>query len=240
MGIAGAITVKGSGEDTLNLDDSGDTTAWTGNQEPTLTATNLTGLGMGTATGVGYSDLAALNLYLGTKPQTVDVKSTAAGTTSTIITQAAGNTWNVGSLAPTITGGSPGRNPGPAGHRRRRANTALTDTLNVDDSGSTRQRIRHAHRLDPDGLGMGAGGVTFDGMAVLNINLGITAPALDGNITDNLPATTVITGGPSRTDTFISTGITDFNGSLTLIVRPPGSPRRRDLPVRDRRILRSL
>ena len=54
--------------------------------------------------GVTYSDVAALNLRLGTAPQTVDVKAIPAPTVATIITQATGNTWNVGSLAPA-TGG---------------------------------------------------------------------------------------------------------------------------------------
>ena len=89
--IQGPLTIVGDGYDTLNLDDSGDTTTWTGSHEPTLTASNLTGLGMGTSTGVAYSGLAALNLDLGIQPQTVNVRSTAAnalapmrGTTSTI------------------------------------------------------------------------------------------------------------------------------------------------------------
>ena len=62
-------------------------------------------------------------------------------------------------------------------------------------------------------MGMGGGGVTFHGLAALNINLGDNRTVLNGNIADNLPAMTVIQGGPSRTDTFISDWTNDFNGS---------------------------
>ncbi len=76
--IAGSITVQGSGLDTLNLDDSGDNSFWTGNKAPTITATDVTGLGMGTPTGVAYSGLASLNLELGHAAQTINVLSTPA------------------------------------------------------------------------------------------------------------------------------------------------------------------
>ena len=45
--IAGLDHGRGFGADILNLDDSGDATTWTGSNEPTLTATNVTGMGMG-------------------------------------------------------------------------------------------------------------------------------------------------------------------------------------------------
>jgi hypothetical protein len=215
--IAGPTTVHGSGADTLNLDDSGDTTAWTGNEEPTLTATNLTGLGMGTPTGVAYSGLAALNLELGTVPQTVNVKSTALGTTSTIMTQATGNTWNVGSLAPTITGGILAGIQGRLIIDGGGSSAALTDTLNVDDSGST---LANETGILTDstlnGMGMTPGTINFEGMAALNMTLGNNGTALDASIVNNLPMTTVIKGGPSRTDTFNGQWDQNFNGSLTL------------------------
>ena len=163
--IAGSITVQGSGLDTLNLDDSGDNSFWTGNKAPTITATDVTGLGMGTPTGVAYSGLASLNLELGHAAQTINVLSTAAnslapdgGTTSTIITQVAGNTWNVGSLAPTTTGGVLAGIQGPLVIDGGGQPTRLKDTLNMDDSGSTGGELGTAHRLDPCWSGDGAWG----------------------------------------------------------------------------------
>src|SRR5262249_37053942 len=156
-----------SGADTLNIDDSGDTTAWTGSDEPTLSFAELTGLGMG-AYGIGYHGLAALNLELGTKPQTFNATSTAAGTTSTIITQVPGNTWNVGNLAPTESGGVLALIQGPLILDGGASNIVLADTLNFDDSAS--KLASETGTLTDStltGLGMGPGGVTFYGMASL-------------------------------------------------------------------------
>ena len=213
--IAGPTTVDGSRADILNLDDSGDATTWTGSNEPTLTATTVTGMGM--AGGVTYSGLAALNLELGTVPETVDVKSTAAGTTSTIMTQATGNTWNVGSLAPTLTGGILAGIQGRLIIDGGGASAALTDTLNFDDSGSTLSNETGTLTDSTlTGMGMTPGTINFDGMAALNMTLGNNGTALDASIVNNLPMTTVIKGGPSRTDTFNGQWDQNFNGSLTL------------------------
>ncbi len=58
--IQGALTVAGNGADTMNVDDTGSTTAKTA----TLTATSLTGLNMGPS-GITYSGLATLTVSLG-------------------------------------------------------------------------------------------------------------------------------------------------------------------------------
>ncbi len=58
--IQGALTVIGDGGDTMNVDDTGDTSS----HAATLTPTTLTGLGMGTS-GIAYSGLANLNISLG-------------------------------------------------------------------------------------------------------------------------------------------------------------------------------
>ena len=58
--IQGGLNVAGAGADTMNVDDTGSTTAKTG----TLTATSLTGLNMGPL-GIIYSGLSTLNISLG-------------------------------------------------------------------------------------------------------------------------------------------------------------------------------
>ena len=196
----------------MNVDDTG----FAGSQTGTLTANTLTGLGMAPS-GIVFSGLAELNIELGLAPDVFNVQSNAAGTATTIVTQAAGNTWNVGSLAPTITGGVLSGIQGPVIIEGGGVNAQLADTLNVDDSAST---LAGEFGMLTDstltGLGMGPGGVTFHGMAALNMTLGDNATRLDAEITNNLPATTVIQGGPSRTDTFDGDWTNDFNGSLTL------------------------
>jgi hypothetical protein len=222
--IAGSITVQGSGPDLLYLDDSGDTTTWTGSQEPTITATNVTGLGMGTPTGVAYAGLGLVELWLGHAAQTINVLSTAAnplarfgGTHTVIGTLVAGNTWNVGSQAPTTAGGVLAGIQGPLEVRGGGAHTSLADTLNVDDSGSTGSESGTLTDSTLTGLRMGPMGIFFQGMAVLNLNLGQGPVNLQGNITNDLPATTTITGGSSNVDRFDSNWANDFNGTLNLI-----------------------
>jgi hypothetical protein len=73
-GIAGALTVAGgAGVDVISVDDSGDTAANSG----TLTATQLTGLGM--AGGITYGAIETLNIALGSggNALNVDVSSAA-------------------------------------------------------------------------------------------------------------------------------------------------------------------
>jgi hypothetical protein len=78
--IAGALTANGEvGTDTLVVHDGGDTIANTG----ALTATRLTGLGMGPS-GLAYGTLERLTVNLGTANDTFNVVSTAAGTTTTL------------------------------------------------------------------------------------------------------------------------------------------------------------
>jgi hypothetical protein len=209
--IQGPLTVIGNGTDTMNVDD----TAATAGKTATLTATTLTGMSMG-ASGITYSGLSILNVDLGLAADVVDVKSSASGTTSTFVTQATGNTWNVGSNAPTLTGGVLSGIQGPVVIDGGGSNTALTDTINFDDSGSTNPSEYGVLTDDSlTKLGM-TGGVTFFGQAVLNMDLGNNGAALQGFITNNLPALTNITGGSANTDSFISGWDNDFNGTLNL------------------------
>jgi hypothetical protein len=210
--IQGALIVEGNGADTMNVDDTGATAAKTA----TLTATTLTGMSMG-ASGITYNGLAKLNIDLGKAADQVDVKSSASGTTSTFVTQATGNTWNVGSKAPTLTGGVLAGIQGPVVIDGGGSSTDLTDTINFDDSGSTNPSEYGVLTDDSlTKLGMGSGGVTFVGQAILNIKLGNNGTVLQGFIANNLPATTNIAGGSSTSDSFISGWDHDFNGTLNL------------------------
>src|SRR5580698_6220230 len=93
-GIQAALAITGTGNDTLNTDDSGDAGISTG----TLTSSTLNGLGMG-GSGITYTGIANLNIYLGSHGNTFFVQSTAQTTVTTLNTGAGINTINLGSNA---------------------------------------------------------------------------------------------------------------------------------------------
>lgn len=74
--IQGALIVTGTGNDTMNVDNTGDTAAESG----TLTATRLTGFGMGES-GIEYFSLATLNISLGPGGNTLMITGAAPVTT---------------------------------------------------------------------------------------------------------------------------------------------------------------
>ena len=65
-------------DDVMNVDDSGDAS----NNSGRLTATLLTGFGLGT--GIDYAELEQLNLALGSGGDELVVESTAAGTMTSV------------------------------------------------------------------------------------------------------------------------------------------------------------
>ncbi len=202
--IQGPLTINGDGLDTLNFDDTGDTTS----RSAFLTSTKLTGLGMA-ATGVIYGGIKSLNLKLGTAVDTVNVLSTASITTSTITAQVPNNLWNIGSNAPNQGNGFVDGVSGPL-----ILNGDGNDVMNVDDVGTT--NAKNAVLTDSTLTGLGAGPISYFGMTLLTINLGAHGNTLTATVTNNLPATTNIDGGTSSTDAFTSTFAHDFNGVLNL------------------------
>ncbi|HEY1860908.1 MAG TPA: hypothetical protein VGG61_11165, partial [Gemmataceae bacterium] len=78
-GVLADVTVKsGSGPVTLNVDDSGDATGRTG----TLTATKISGLGMGGV--INYDPVVALNIMLGSGPDNFTITGIAPNTVTTV------------------------------------------------------------------------------------------------------------------------------------------------------------
>jgi len=73
------IEISGNGNDTLNIDNTGDTTANSG----TLTPTTVTGLGLG-GDGITYTGLIALNISLGSGNDTFTVNDMTDSTLTTI------------------------------------------------------------------------------------------------------------------------------------------------------------
>ena len=180
--IQAPVSVVGDGLTTLNVDDTGSTSNKTG----TLTNNTLTGLNMAPA-GIAYSDLAALNISLGSGNNTFNILSTYYSTVTTlgdgmgndtiniqatsgptnIVTQAGSDVVNIGSLAPALENGIAAYIQGAiavtgGGH----------DTLNVDDTGDCGQSNGTLTSTTLTGLSMGPGGITYSGLALLNVSLG--------------------------------------------------------------------
>jgi hypothetical protein len=200
--IQGAVTITGNNKDTLNIDDSASAIGKNG----TLTSTTLTGLGMGSG-GITYSGILSLNLLLGLNSDTLNIQSTNATTNTVVNTGTGNNVINIGSLTPA-SGGIVNNIQG-----------ALTiigsgsDTMNVDDTGSVTGKNGTLTTTTLTGLGMGASGITFTGLAYLNISLG------SGNDTFLISSTsTAVTtvNGNNGADTFnvrATTGVTNLNGN---------------------------
>ena len=208
--IQGPLAIHGSasGSDTADLDDTGDNRP----AAATLTATKVTGLGMGPQ-GVAYSGLKFLNLYLGGGGDTLNIQSTAGGTTSTLQSLAGSqNTFNVGSNAPGMGGILDNIQGGLI------IDATDADTLNVDDSGDTMPQAGTLTESTITGLGMGPGGITYRGLAVLNIDLGsgVNQFVVDVASVNDLPPTTTIDGGHSNSSTITATWSGDANATFNL------------------------
>ena len=164
-GIAGALSIKGNGQDTLNVYDTGDQAS----QTDVLTASTLTGLGMG-GSGITYSKLSNLNIYLGDGVSTFTIVTTAVGTANHLTTNAAdtvdiralngpttvtttsgANTINVGSTA--------GETPLTAGNLAEIEATLTVagtgqDVLNLDDTEDTIGRSGTITNAQVSGFGL--------------------------------------------------------------------------------------
>jgi hypothetical protein len=125
-------------------------------------------------------------LNSGTGADTVDVLATGGPTTFNTGGGANVNTVNVGSVQPPAPNYAPTPNNGNVNNIQGALTVLgnLNDTMNVDDSGS---RIAKVGTLTPTtltGMGMGPSGITYSGLANLNVRFGsmatLTSP-LSGN-----------------------------------------------------------
>src|SRR5581483_8685767 len=204
--IQGALHIIGSGNDTLNVDDTGSWICKTG----TLTNNSLTGLGMGDC-GITYCGLSALNINLGCGNDTMNVQSTYCGTVTTINTGNGANTINVGSVAPD-TGGIVDCIQGSliiVG--------SGCDTLNVDDTGSWTNKTGTLTPTTLTGLGMGEDGITYSGLKALNVSLGCGDDTFNINDITNSTVTTIDGGNGTNfaalyfSNNFCATNLTLLN-----------------------------
>lgn len=183
------LLINGSGNDTVNLDDSGSSTNKTG----LLTATTIAGLGMGSSIPMGgatpvvitYTGLAALNLVLGSGNDTFTIQSTIAGVT-TLSAGPGNDTVYIMSIAglTTVNGGIDNDtfNVGttaPAADSVLNQIAALltingddgTDVINADDRGHSGASVGTLTATRLSGLDL-AVGIDYFAIETFNLDLG--------------------------------------------------------------------
>ena len=130
------------------------------------------------------------NVDGGPDNDTISLTNVPTGTVMTITTGGGVNTVNVGSIAPPEPNhGTLGNVKGPLTVKGNGA-----DTLNVDDTGAAIARTGTLTGTALTGLNMGASGITYSGLANLNIDLGS-----GGN-------TFLISNTAANTSTFLNSG----------------------------------
>ena len=173
--ISALLTINGDDNgsegpgDVVNVDETGDLAV----NDGTLTTNRIWGLGMPESTesdnGITYETVETLNLSLGKGLNTFNVQSTSPTTTTTLNTLSAGtgeggSVINVGSATPSDK----------VDEIRGTLNLvgSGTDTLNVDDTGSTVHKDGTLTANTLTGLAMGDEGIQYSGVRKLNISLG--------------------------------------------------------------------
>ncbi len=184
-GIDAALTVRGGiGTDTMTVDDSGD---GSGDTDGTLTGSLLSGLGL-YSSGIGYSQLEALTITLGTGGDTFTITSTASGATTTLNANLGNDTVNVTDVnGPTTINGDGGN-----------------DTINITDT--------HGATTVNGGLGADTVAVvTTHGATTINGDAGDDTVT----VTDAYAVLTVNGGNDNDTVTITNThALTTVNGGL--------------------------
>lgn len=185
-GITSALTVNGSGNDTLNVDDSGSATNKTGE----LTSTTLAGLGMGSRIGgplpvvITFSGLLALDISLGSGADVFTIQSTISGTTSLDVGPGNDVVYVKSAAGLTSVNGGLGDDTFYVGTSAPGANSVLgqilavltldgdagADTAYVDDRGHSGPSIGTLTGSSLTGLEMA--GINYGGLETLNIELG--------------------------------------------------------------------
>ncbi len=207
-GIQALLTVAGvaGGNDTLYLDDSADTSV----VAATLTATGLTGV-FGSGGSLNYSGIGNFNLQLGNAADTMNVQSLNGTVNLTLGTGP--NIINVGSTAGVLPAA-----PGVVNKIAGVLNLVGggSDTLNVDDTGSSGPKAGTLTPTSLSGLSMGTSGkINYQGVSTLNIRLGSGGNTFHIN-NINAGTRTSVNGGSSGDDDVIATFTGDFDGWLGL------------------------
>ena len=240
--FAGALNLAGS-TDALLLDDSGDTASKTA----TLSPTAITNLAPSVISYAGASSLTAdlgtagnsfsisntaaattVNVNGGAGNDTLKITTTASpvhlttgGGADTVLVQAINaassvtssghSTIDIGSTAPATSGVLAGIAAGLT------VTGAGTDTLTTDDSGDAIASTGTLTATTLKGLAMAAAGITYTGIAQLNVNLGHAANTFTA-VNSAAGTATSITGGAGA-----DTITLDADASLTTLTSGAGN-----------------
>lgn len=218
--IAGLLLVRGDGgSDTLQVDDKDENGAETAN----LTSDRIWGLGMpnssATSRGITYQGVEALNLRLGMRSDTVNVRSLAAGSTTTISTGSgsASNTVLVSSAASTASG-----NVNSIAGKLVVLGQSSSDILEVidkDDAGAESVFVTSSRiwGLGMPGSDVSQGGITYSGVNQLNLRLGTRADTISVRGTSAGTATTIETGAGQPDTIHVGSGAPGVSGDVNNI-----------------------
>jgi Ca2+-binding RTX toxin-like protein len=231
-GVQGIVTINGdapSASDYLYVDDTGDDAPSSG-ETGFLTSTRVYGLGMGTGAtdGITYGAIEHLEISLGNDSTTFNVLSTNAGTDSLLETGGGDDTINVSSTAPTLATGTVDL---IAGHLTVRGEDG-SDTMHVSDAGDDNDNTGNLKFDTLTGLDMGAQGITYGTLELLDIDLGsgddtflvesthLTQTSIDGAAgTDavnirTIDGHTIVTGGADADTITVGTLAPAMGGTL--------------------------
>ena len=218
----------GAGANVLNVDDSGSNVARTGAlgsfQFLGATFYDVTGLGM-TGGGITYLNIAAVNVALGGGSNALTVSATIPGSTA-IFAGGGPDTVNVQAISgPTTLWGSTGNLTTNVGSTQPVAGGIVdnisgplfviggsgTNVLNVDDSGSVSSKSGTLTSSTITGLNMAAG-ITYSGMANVNVALGQGSEFFTIASTDTGTTSVQCGNGADLVDIDTTRGTTNVSG----------------------------
>jgi acrosin len=204
--INGEVTVTGNGGDTLDVDDSGNSSASTG----LWTSTALTGL---SPADIDYSGLAHMDVHQGLGNDTLNIASTASGTANTLSTGGGVNQINIGAII--------GQSTSVSGILGTVSVTGSgSDVLNIDDHGAS---VARTGTMTASNVTLANANVTYSGLANLNLTFApsttfgvlATAAGVSTSILSTSGAVTVGGAGASNLTTSVSGPLSITGGGQT-------------------------
>ncbi|HWB13509.1 MAG TPA: DUF4214 domain-containing protein [Pirellulales bacterium] len=199
--VQGTINVNGSGNDTLNLDDRTDTTSISG----TLTATSVSGLGMGAP--VNYMGLAQLHVLLGNNAALDFNVQSIVGSTSVGVQGQGTGTIDVGDstnkliskldgiVGPLSVSNVHELNLNDAGSTRTDTLGSMVATYNIDNTAISRGAPGALPSVFVEYTDMGAGVIQVNGAATVKDVFDVFLPTFAQTPLSSVFQTLQLSGG---------------------------------------------
>jgi 6-phosphogluconolactonase (cycloisomerase 2 family) len=199
--IQGTIKLLSGSDDAVVLDDSGDTLG----EAATLSASQVTGMGMAAGASVQFGTAASLQLQFGSGNDTLAV----TGATSNV-------SVDLGAGNDQVTLAGAGNSLAAFGSQITINGGTGSDTLNVVDTGDTTARSVAVTGTSILGLtpGNASGGFFYNGLEQVDLSLGTAADTVA--VTGTSAATTINGGGGADSIT-VGSNLSQIAGNLTLV-----------------------